>query len=457
MRVALVTPPTYGFPLARDMAGGLGFEGGPSVFLPPLDLAYLAGALEKTGDSVLIIDSDAEHLSEEETLLRIQAFNPDVIIGSISLPSYRRDCDFLKKVHKRSDIPVIGHTGIAHTPLLQEILQRSGASYLLRGDVEPILGNILRGMERRSTVRLDSSGLRAEESFITSDLDSIPFPSRHLLKNDRYGYELLGSPVTTMQTSRGCPYSCAYYCPYPLVQGKEWRGRTPGNVLAEMSEIVSRYGISKILFRDAVFTLDRRRVQDLCARIIKADFKVEWWCETRVDRLDHELLEQMAHAGCRGINIGVETGDENLLQKRAKPGMNFKELRRLHAEARKLGIRLHFLFMLGFPEDTRSTLFNTYSLLHELCPGSIGVTYVTPYPGTPLYEEALGQNLILTEDYEKYNGHTPVMRSRALTRDELVYAREALLRRHKLNHRRDPFGWLSGLTLDHRIKRWARP
>src|SRR5207237_347256 len=121
-------------------------------------------------------------------------------------------------------------------------------------------------------------------------------PARALLPTDRYVYPLLGAPVATLQTSRGCPYPCGYYCPYPLVEGKAWRAQSPERVLAEIRDVVERHGIRKIYFRDATFTLDQKRAARLCELIREAGWRLEWMCETRVDCRGDALPEQKAAA-----------------------------------------------------------------------------------------------------------------------------------------------------------------
>src|SRR5439155_1021534 len=103
----------------------------------------------------------------------------------------------------------------------------------------------------------------------------------------------------------------------------------------ELRDVVEHHGIRKIYFRDATFTLDQKRTARLCALIRKAGWRLEWMCETRVDCLGDALLEEMAAAGCVGILIGVETGDEAVMHlKEGKKGLTVPKaahLRRLAA------------------------------------------------------------------------------------------------------------------------------
>jgi len=230
-----------------------------------------------------------------------------------------------------------------------------------------------------------------------------------LLKNSFYHYPLLGKNCTIMQTSRGCPFPCAYYCPYPLVQGREWRAMSPERVYKELADIVRKHKIDKVLFRDATFTLDRRRTIEICQKIIRGKLKFSWWCETRINCLDEELLKIMKKAGCKGINIGVETGDSKIMEIQGKPGVSLAQLGEIKKAADKTGIKLHFLLLIGLPKETRRSLYQTFKLIRKLKPYSLGVTVVTPYPGTPLWDEAKKKGWIETKDWSVYSGNLPAM------------------------------------------------
>ena len=283
-----------------------------------------------------------------------------------------------------------------------------------------------------------------------------PVPARQLLRNDRYFYPLLDGPVTTMQTSRGCPYSCGYFCPYPAVQGTRWRSRSPSHVLTEIADCVENHGLRSILFRDATFTLNKKRTHQICEAISERDYELNWWCETRVDCLDRPVLDAMKRAGCRGINVGVETGNEEIMHTQAKVGLTLPKLRALRGMAEDLGIRLHFLLIVGLPNETRKTIYDTYQLIRELDPETIGVTVITPYPGTPLYMEAKSKGWIETEDWSQYDGHVPTMHTDHLRSDEIAAARKWMHRGFSLAKRRDPWGRLKRHRHDASFREWAQ-
>ncbi len=415
-------------PVVRDMAGGLGFDGGPAIVLPPLELMTMAAYLRTSGYDVELIDMNIAPGSRHETLEAVKRFAPQVIITTVSLPSLRHDCAFIRNMRESVSATIIVKTGITYPSLVEDILRTSTADCCIFGECADRIAQIIASEECDGVARIVDGVFSMRPNRIISDLDGLMLPCRDLVHNAAYHYVFLGDAVATMQTSRGCPFVCAYYCPYPLVQGKEWRAQSAQRVLQEIEDIVHTHGLHKILFRDAVFTLHKERVTAICRGIIRKKIDIQWWCETRVDCLDQELVSLMKEAGCMGMNIGVETGDPDLMRTEAKVGLTVQKLERLCVHARRIGLQLHFLLMIGLPHETPATVYKTYELVARLKPASIGICIVTPYPGTPLFEEASRKGWIETRDWTQYGGHSPVMHTDTLTSDDLAYVRDTIQR-----------------------------
>ena len=426
MKVLLIEPPQAGKNITRNMAAGFGFDASSQTRLPPLDLALLAAELKRKRNEILLIDSDMENLSLQEIVRRIQEFNPEVIIPSVSLPSLIADSNFIKEVKNKTDAIIFARTSISFKPILKEILVRSKADYCLFGEVELEIDKIIKGKSKKGTARLRKKELLVDKIELIKNLDLLPFPARDLLKNQKYQYPLLGSNCSIIQTSRGCPFACAYYCPYPLIQGHKWRAMSSGRVYMELADIVRRHKIKKVLFRDATFSLDKKRTIEICQKIMEKKLHFSWWCETRVNCLDEEILKIMRKSGCRGINIGVETGDNFVMEKQGKPGVDINQLIALKKTADRVGMKLHFLILIGLPQETRCSLYSTFKLVKKLNPYSLGVTTITPYPGTKLYEEAVGKNWIETQEWSKYRGNLATMHTDNLTSRQIKIAQRLI-------------------------------
>lgn len=452
MLVFLLNLPTKNRQVVRDMAGGLGFDGGDAVILPPLELAYLASSLREKNIEVLLSDADIDGYSSEDIITILKGKKPDCVITTVSLPSLYADCAIIKELRAYTKAKIFIQTNIFSPSLLKQILDKSAADACVYGECETNIHKILLGEETRGIAYIKDGSLVVGEKFILEDLDKLPLPARDLLKNDRYHYGLLGNKTTTIQTSRGCPFPCSYYCPYPLVQGHAWRARSPEHIIREIADIVTIHNIHNILFRDATFTLDKKRVHAICDLIIERKFFLRWWCETRVDCLSEELIKKMKAAGCAGINVGVESGDPLLMQSQAKRGLTLEMLGKIRNVAKKIGIKLHFLFLVGLPDETKKSLYATYKLICELRPESIGVCIITPYPGTPLYDDAKKNNWIETEDWVKFGGHTPIMHTNNLSSDDLRFGQKMLLDGYYINKK---FGRLGFFVYNKIFQNWA--
>ena len=141
------------------------------------------------------------------------------------------------------------------------------------------------------------------------DLDCLPFPNWSHIQSwkDRYGFVRVNrGRFLPMLSSRGCPMSCRYYCTYPLVQGSNFRARSPENVVDEVTYLQQEFGMTTVLFRDPIFSLDMDRIEAICNLTLKKGLKFSWLCETHPRLLTTDLIELMAKAGCVAIKFGIE-------------------------------------------------------------------------------------------------------------------------------------------------------
>ncbi len=465
MFIALINSPSLtSRPVSRSMAGGLGFDGNDSMLLPPLDLATMAATLRNSGETVAIIDADPLGLDANGVFARLAGRPWDLLIASVSLPTLDQDATFLADLRRRYPAArIAAKTFVRDHQVLKRLLTKSRADLVIHGEAELTVTDIAHARSKAGTAWFEAGFFHFDEGKRVGNLNDLPFPARDLLPNDRYTYPLLGRPVATLQTSRGCPYPCRYYCPYPLVEGRKWRSQTPGRIFAELREIVERQGITRIYFRDANFTLDQQRIANLCDLIVAARWHLEWVCETRADCLADPLLEKMRAAGCVGFLVGVETGDERVMHLReGKKGLTVNKLAHLREKARQLGMRIHFLLIVGLPQQTRESIVATYDLIQRYQPDTIGVTIITPYPGTPLYDEGIRKGWIESQRWRNYGGHQVSMHTPNLTRSDLIAGKRFLEQGFAIMHRRQTGAHsepLEAMARQHHneLLRWAYP
>ena len=257
--------------------------------------------------------------------------------------------------------------------------------------------NLVRNLDRKLIVDLDKISFPAWEYFPYTEYKSGP----HIRDIQ---------PFVTMLTSRGCPYSCIY-CPYPLGQGKKFRGRSAKNVVDEFVMLKERYGVKAVLLRDPVFSFDQKRAEEICNGLIQKKINVSWRCETRIDCLSEKLVKLMAKAGCIGINIGLESFSIEVLRNlktRPKKHMSLKKLVRL---CRKVDLELYLFFIIGLPRESKKSMLKTIKMVRRLGVRFSQFTISTPYPNTKLKSWAEENNFIIDGSKNKITGYECMMRN----------------------------------------------
>ncbi|MSR75169.1 MAG: NAD-dependent epimerase/dehydratase family protein [Planctomycetes bacterium] len=421
----LLNTPTEHIHLNRDMGGGMGFVHDNADRFPPLDLLYLGTSLKRKGWPVVIVDGGINPLLPTNVFHLINKEGIRAVIAEVNLPTFELDLLFLKELKRFTHARIVAKTALTELHFHERLLREGEVDFVLTGECDLTIDQVLLGLDERGTVRLKAGKVHSVPEDKLVDLSLLPLPDRGLLAHTPYTYSLLPTGFATVQSSRGCPYSCGFYCPYPLTQGKTWRARPAAHVVDELEDCVAR-GLRSVLFRDATFTLDKARVHEICRLIAERNLKLDWWCETRINCLDKALLQVMAAAGCRGINFGIESGDDEVLAKGAKQGVDVKRIRRVLLETEAVGIHSHLLVVVGLPEETRATIAHTYDLFAELPARTLGVTGITPFPGTALWKTAVERGWVLDLNWEHYGGNHTVMRTENLSPADIRFAGQML-------------------------------
>lgn len=376
MKVLLIQPPPRR--LARE-----------DIVVPPLGIAYLAAVLENKGHRVSIIDAFAEMLDINTLEERIKAFSPE-IIGITGMTPVIDNAFRAANVARRYAPHIImggPHVSVVGNRIFE---QCPDIDYAIQGEGEMSLSLLLEVLEFNKDIS-KVPGLITREfenppAPFVDDLDTLPFPARHLLPNEKYRYILSSGRVTTMFTSRGCPYHCVF-CD-KAVFGSKWRGRSAMNVLAEIELVNKDFRIDSIIFYDDLFTLKKERVKEICKGIIGRGLRIEWKCEGRVNMVDEETLGWMKKAGCSMIAYGVESGNQKGLDYLNK-GIKVEQIKRAFELTRKAGIKPMAYFVLGIPIETFEDELRTIEFAKEIRPAYAQFSVLSPIPGTRLYDDAV--------------------------------------------------------------------
>jgi radical SAM superfamily enzyme YgiQ (UPF0313 family) len=428
MKILLINPPIENM-ISSNVPHILEEDDG---FIPPLGLMYIAAYLEKnTEHQVEIIDCLPEKIDHNQLAEKIRLAQPDVI-GITALTFALIDVIAVIKAAKKINPAIITILGGPHVNIYpDETLNIPEVDFVVLGEGEmPCLDliNNLNDLEKLKTIqglafrdengKICNTGARP----LLQNLDDIPFPARHLTPYQKY-YSVLSKefPVTSMFTSRGCPYKCLF-CDRPHL-GKQFRARSAQSVIAEIKECI-RLGIKEIFIYDDTFTVDRQRVVDICQGILKENLNIKWDVRARVNTVDEELLKLMSKAGCIRIHYGVEAGTKRILEVLRK-GITLEMAKKAFALTKKSKIITLAYFMFGAPTETKKEALQTIKFAKKLKADYAHFAILTPFPATDAYFLGLQQG-VLTKDYwlEFAKNPTPDFKpafwEKEMNREELV-------------------------------------
>jgi len=434
-KVFLIVPPTGKY--IREDRCQTPIEKLKTVALrPPIDLMYVAAAFEQSDCACRLTDFPAEEKSWDDLRRAICDFRPDILVLSITTPSLALDVR-AAQIAKEINPAILTIAKGAHFNTLDvDALKRYPAlDAVLRGEYEITCREIGEG---RPLSDIAGVTWRAADGVINQNptrpfcdnLDTLPFPARHLVHNELYIRPDTSEPQTTLVTNRGCPYNCIF-CLSSQVAGRKNRVRSHENIIAEIEECITKFGIYNFLFRSDLFTADKEWVIELCEKIIARRLHVSWVCNSRVDTIDAGMLSVMRRAGCWLIAYGVESADQetlDLMNKQVKREDAVDALRL----TRQAGIKSSIYFLFGLPWDSESVFETNLEFAKELAPDFIEIFYVYPFPGTPLYEMAVKDGLLKEGEIPTAAYDAPAMPTKYLTREELALWRRRFLRRFYL-------------------------
>jgi radical SAM superfamily enzyme YgiQ (UPF0313 family) len=382
----------------------------------PLSTAIVAGWLEKQGGwEIQFLDAHAMDWSDAETAARVREFAPDVLYYSsdrtdaweLPIPDLRYVDDFFATLFagwggpgSRPPAHVLfeGPHGSIYPADILRRLPRVDA--VLRGETEPVsfaaLAAIARGeVSRGNWGAVKSVSWRAPDGNFVHNVDEpnpvkyAEFPSAawHLLPMDRY-HDAAAPNVgfAMLESSRGCPMPCGY-C-YKQMFGDRQSKRRPEQVLDEVTEVVEKYGVRRIMFQDQIFTLDRKHTAAVCEGLIARGLntRIQWRCQTRLNGMKLELLKLMRDAGCVEIYTGLETGSDEIQGEISK--LTLDEFLRYRDYGESIGLNISPNMILGLPGETEETAMESILFYHRLGIAIVPNVNIT-YPLTRYHTEAV--------------------------------------------------------------------
>ena len=393
MRVLLLNSPT------KNFYGQLGIQ------LIPLGLGYLAGSLLEDDHQVDVIDL----MAEPEREAQIDFSKYELVGISSDTPRYFKSLQLADRAKRAGALVVMG--GYHVTFQDREAIESGAVDFVVRGEGEYVLRDLVNALEHTGDIsHIKGISYKADGTFIRNppapfihDLDAIPLPRRDLFPKEKYLSVYDNRPMTTMVTSRGCPFDCAF-CSASRFGGLKWRTRSLDSILGEMEHLIQQ-GYYSFLFVDDNFTLNPRRVLDFTEEILRRKWDIRWWCFSRVDTVvkNPEMVRKMAEAGNRTMFLGLESASQESLDEWGKKITVDQQIEAVKI-LKKNGISVYASFILGGLHDTKKSVQETIQYARKLNPDTCQFSVLTPYPGTRLFEELRAKDLLLTYNWDYYDG-----------------------------------------------------
>jgi len=364
-----------------------------SVFrFPPLGITYVAASLQEAGHQVHLVD--CTFMVRKEALRQALAVKADVVGIYCMVTMLEDSLWFAQNLREHSRLLIAG----GPLPTCEPALFLDHFDVVVQGEGEQTVQDLLRAYEQQTDLSqvagivmkkgqgFSSNGnlvFSPERDFIR-DLDQVPFPARHLLPNEdyiHYGRKKYGFSITTVMSTRGCPYQCEFCS--NVIFGGSYRERSPGNVVDEV-EAALALGYERISFADDVFTMKKERVLAICREIQSRGLDFNWECLGRVDAIDLSTALEMKAAGCMRIFFGIESGNDQMLKLMNKK-ITTAQARQAVNIAHQAGLQVGAFFILCYPGDTDDTVLETLRFATSLPLDYLGLSMPYPLPGTDLY------------------------------------------------------------------------
>jgi anaerobic magnesium-protoporphyrin IX monomethyl ester cyclase len=368
--ILLINPPFYRFlgleqdyiPLSLLAVGSKMVAEGEQVRIKNLEVGgdHYVGYSERASNYDIYIESlnNPEHPIWQELNQTIQDLKPEKIGINVLNVKYQSALKIIEIV-KEYGIPVI--VGGNHPTTEPGVYPK---------DIEVFCGEY------------ESAGVRA-------NLDDTPFPNFDILLD-----EYSPNGYAHILSSRGCPFKCAF-CASKEMWDRKVTYKSIDRILQEMWYINDRFHSDYFTFWDETFTINKRRIKEFCS---KYNIPAMWRCDTRADSITDEIVRIMKDAGCGQMSLGLESGD-NMILDYIKKGETTDDFLRAADILNENLIQWKAYMIIGFPRDTEETILKSIEFVKSLKPFRITLSFFTPYKGTDLYEETKALGLI-TDNYD---------------------------------------------------------
>lgn len=427
MKIVIGYPPTTsekGLALLSQNRQFQWFSNATRIF--PVILASAATMLKASGYNVTWKDAVAEDISIDDFHAFLQREQPDYFIFESKTPVIKQHWQLINDLKSRFPCLRIIILGDHVTNLPDETMESCNVDFVVcGGDYDFMLNDLFDALDHGQPVpdgilyRKDGDIVGTSKFKLNHDLDEAPFIDRDLTKWRIYQkeYNLQGRPFMYTMSGRDCWYGKCTFCAWTTLFPK-FRVRSVNNVLDEVGMLIERYGTREI-FDDSGTLMTGDWLKDLCEGLVQRGYtrKTKYSCNMRFGALKLEDFAMMKKAGFRLLKFGLESANQGTLDRLNKK-IRVEDIKQGCVWAKQAGLTVHLTMMVGFPWETREEALRTFNLAKYLMQKGyadlLQATTVVPYPGTPMYKEALKNNLFLFDpkSYERFDMSEPVLKTK---------------------------------------------
>ena len=399
----------------------------------PFLLGYAAAYSEQQGVEVLCIDGVAERSDLASVYERVRAFVPDLVVVETATTSLAHDLRAMARIREVAPQATTAMYGSHLDVRPLDALASPAVDLVLQGEPELTSYELVRAVTGRGEldrveglVRRDALGnlVKTAPRPLIDDLDeSLPYPLRFGMPMDRYNVPGFPRQVQFIYGSRGCPFKCNF-CLWPQTNLKgKYRARPGAKIACEIAWVLEHFpDTGSFFFDDDTFNLGRTRVLDFAAEMQRRGLHVPWGMNARADNWDREMMERLVETGLFTLRIGIESGDQAVLD-RTQKAIDLGQARETLEMAHALGIKNHVSFIIGLPGETPESVRHTIQFIKSVPVDSVQFSVAIPFPGTEFYEYVEQNGFLVSRDWSKYNGFDHVVvRTEAMSADEISQA-----------------------------------
>ena len=374
----------------------------------PMGYGAIGGVLKRDGHQISIWNQDIHHWPDDNLRIYLDKNKFDVVMLSLiaGYYQYRKMLGLSKAINNsknRSDFKyVMG--GYGPSPEPEFFLRKSGADVVCLGEGEITVSRLLESFENKTPLNKVSGVAWIENNKfkqtprtpLIQDLDSLPLPAYELFPMEIYRFQRTPNSrptdfVIPIMSARGCSFKCTF-C-YRMDSG--YRKRDPKALLDEVEMLHKNYGITFIYFQDDLLMSSVEHTEKVCKEFLRRNLPIVWICNGRLNYCSEELLQLMKDAGCVFINYGIESMDQKVLNN-MKKGLRPEMIVRGIEDTLKVGISPGLNFIFGNKGDNKETIKKAVEFLvkYDDFAQKRTIRPVTPYPGSPLYFDAIEMGLL---------------------------------------------------------------